>query len=155
MRARTLARQLAMQILYQVDLRPDLADELESCFRGQFGDEDAEQMFYPKEAVKFARQLVNGVLKERAFIDEKIRVASTNWQMERMAVVDRNIMRVGVYELFFSEIPHKVAINEAIEVAKLFSGKESHKFVNGVLDAIRHQWVPERPGNSVIETTTV
>lgn len=85
----------------------------------------------------FAKHLVDGVIKNHQEIDDQIRKYATEWPLEQITVVDRNILRIGIFELKFDpEIPSKVAINEAIEVAKTFGGESSGKFVNGVLGAI-------------------
>ncbi len=85
----------------------------------------------------FVKILINGVIKNLDEIDKYITKYATEWPLEQITIVDRNILRIGVYELVFdSEIPAKVAINEAIEIAKTFGGESSGKFVNGVLGAI-------------------
>ena len=90
------------------------------------------------KAREFARELVEGTIEKRAELDDFIAGSSDNWRLNRMALVDRNIMRMAVYEfLFIPETPKKVVINEAIEIAKRFSSGESTQFINGVLDSIR------------------
>ena len=132
MRKRTRARQLALQILYQMDITQDFSESsLESFWRNQ------------KEAIdstvkQFALDLVKGIQEYQEIIDRKIAQYAKNWELKRMAVVDRNILRQACFEfLYRPDIPPKVAINEAIELAKRFSGAESGKFVNGILDKIR------------------
>jgi transcription antitermination factor NusB len=132
MRKRTKARQLALQILYQIDItRENSATSLENFWRSQKKELDS--------AVKqFSLELVEGIQKNREIIDRKIAQYAENWELRRMAVVDRNILRQACFELLFRpEIPPKVAINEAIELAKHFSSTEAGKFVNGILDKIR------------------
>ena len=132
MRKRTKARQLALQILYQIDItRENSAASLENFWRSQKKEVDS--------AVKqFSLELVEGIQKNREIIDRKIAQYAENWELRRMAVVDRNILRQACFELLFRpEIPPKVAINEAIELAKHFSSVEAGKFVNGILDKIR------------------
>lgn len=91
----------------------------------------------PKSIKDFSIQLVEGAIKNREAIDNLISKYTTNWQINRMAVVDRNILRLATYELLFTEdIPPKVAINEAVDLAKKFGDVDSGKFVNGVLDKI-------------------
>jgi N utilization substance protein B len=88
----------------------------------------------------FSSQLVQGVAENLEKIDKKISEYATNWRLERMAYVDRNILRLGSYELLFREdIPPKVSINEAVELAKKFSSQEASKFVNGILDKIKSE----------------
>ena len=130
MRKRTKARECALQILYQVDITGGEAASAIKDFwetKGKFED-----------AVKdFARTLVMGTLEKLVKIDKVISSYATNWQLDRMAKVDRNILRLGTFELLFvADIPDKVSINDAVEMAKKFGDKESSKFVNGVLDKI-------------------
>jgi transcription antitermination factor NusB len=130
MRKRTKAREYALQILYAVDITKD---EPEKCI-GRFweGSEEASP-----EVKKFADNLVLGVSAKKDHIDKIISAHATNWQLERMAVIDRNVLRLAAYELLFIEdIPPKVSINEAIDIAKKFGGNDSGKFVNGILDKI-------------------
>jgi N utilization substance protein B len=133
-RVRTRARELALQFLYQVDVqgpeyRADLDAFLDVELAGRPGAVDAKV---------FARELVDGVLEHRQHIDSLLRNAATNWEIQRMAAVDRNVLRIGCYELLYAEdIPMKVAINEAIELSKRYSTEASGAFVNGILDRIR------------------
>lgn len=91
----------------------------------------------------FAQELVRGVFENVAAIDGKISSYAKNWELERMAVVDRNILRLGVSELLYrSDIPPKVSINEAVELAKKYSELKSGKFVNGILDKVKSERQP-------------
>ena len=91
----------------------------------------------------FASSLVRGVMREQRLIDKRIAESTERWDLDRLAVVDRNILRVAVYELLFEPaVPAKVAINEAIEIAKKFGTRESSRFVNGVLDRIHKELRP-------------
>jgi N utilization substance protein B len=129
---RHLSRTLAMQTLYEWDFNGQKDSNLEDLllynlaeFAPGFNDEG------------FSRRLVDGVIKNHKEIDDLIKKYATEWPLEQITIVDRNILRLGVYELKFDkDIPSKVAINEAIEVAKTFGGESSGKFVNGVLGAI-------------------
>jgi len=129
---RHLARTIAMQTLFCWDFngkkQKDLVDLVTQNFR----------QFAPKfNDHGFVKSLINGVFKNIAEIDKYITRYATEWPLEQITVVDRNILRIGVYELIFDkDIPAKVAINEAIEIAKTFGGESSGKFVNGVLGAI-------------------
>jgi transcription antitermination factor NusB len=130
MRKRTKAREYALQILYAIDITKD---EPASCVEHfwENGDETAD------EVKKFATDLVLGVCAKNKEIDVLISKYATNWQLERMAVIDRNVLRFATYELLFAkDIPPKVSINEAIDIAKKYGGSESGKFVNGILDKI-------------------
>ena len=91
-----------------------------------------------REVLQFATKLVEGTLKYRDEIDAKLQAVTRNWDLRRMAIVDRNVLRMAVYELIWcKDVPHKVAINEAIEIGKKFSTANSGGFVNGILDRIR------------------
>ena len=85
----------------------------------------------------FANNLVLGTLEHNASIDEKIRTRAEHWRIERMAVVDRNVLRLAVYEFLYEDTPHTVVINEALEIARRFSTFEATQFINGILDAIK------------------
>ncbi|MDP3722045.1 MAG: transcription antitermination factor NusB [Candidatus Omnitrophota bacterium] len=129
MRKRTKSREYALQLLYQMDIRPDDPRQILEEFWGLCG---------PLEDVKaFANQLVTGTKDHLAAIDALITQHAANWDLKRMAVIDRNILRLGVYELLhMNDVPPKVCINEAIELAKRFGDAESSKFINGILDAV-------------------
>jgi len=117
------AREAAVQFLYQVD------KALEEFWR----QNDAKQ-----NVRDFANDLLRGTLEKKTEIDVKIASLADNWDFERLAVVDRNILRLALYEMLFrTEIPPVVSINEAIEIAKKFSSAESGKFVNGLLDRVK------------------
>ncbi|MCM8797435.1 MAG: transcription antitermination factor NusB [Candidatus Omnitrophica bacterium] len=135
MRKRTQAREFALQILYQIDIT---GDDHEASLRNFWQEHCEEDM--AKEMKDFTAQLVNGVMENISAIDKKISSYATNWQLERMAVVDRNVLRIGCFELVYREdIPPKVAINEAVELAKKYSGPEAGKFVNAILDKIKKE----------------
>ncbi len=130
MRKRTKAREYALQILYAVDITND---DPENCIE-RFWEGSDEKSSQIKE---FAASLVLGVWSKKNEIDKMISKHATNWQLDRMAVIDRNVLRFATYELMFvDDIPPKVSINEAIDIAKKFGGSDSGKFVNGVLDKI-------------------
>jgi transcription antitermination factor NusB len=133
MRKRTKAREYALQALYLMDLTGDKPEEaLENFWLSQ-----AEKEF-DVEVKDFTNGLVRGVAQYLAVVDERISKYATNWHLKRMAVVDRNILRMAAYELLYcNDIPAKVSINEAVNLAKKFSGLEAGKFVNGVLDKIK------------------
>ncbi len=130
MRKRTKARECALQILYQVDITGgDAASAIKDFLetKGKFEDSVKD----------FTRSLVMGTRKKLKRIDSVISKCATNWQLDRMAKVDRNILRLSTFELLFvADIPDKVSINEAVEMAKKFGDEDSSKFVNGVLDKI-------------------
>ena len=130
MRKRSLAREYALIILYQKDVTAQAVDQKVR----QFWEENEDTH---TEVREFANRLVYGVNREIEDIDKKIAHYATNWQLKRMATIDRNVLRLGVFEFFYApDIPPKVTINEAVELAKKFGDLESSKFVNGILDKI-------------------
>lgn len=139
MRKRTKAREYALQILYAVDItKDDPQDCIERFWEGN--DEPSG------EVKKFAADLVMGVSHNMGDIDKKISKYATNWQLDRMAVIDRNVLRFAAYELLYmKDIPPKVSINEAIDIAKKFGGSDSGKFVNGILDKINKTECKTKP----------
>jgi transcription antitermination factor NusB len=135
MRKRTLAREFALQVLYQIDITRDSYVESLSDFWQAHSEEGLQE-----QVKNFTNELVKGVADNLEVIDGKINQYATNWQIRRMAVVDRNILRMSCYELMFrDDIPWKVSINEAIELAKKYSSPEAKKFVNGILDKIKSE----------------
>jgi len=133
MRKRTQAREFAMQVLYQMDITHDNSDACLNNFWHGHCEEEIDDSI--KE---FTGTIVKGVAANLKALDEKISQYATNWQLSRMAVVDRNILRMGGFELIFcADIPPKVSINEAVDLAKRYSGPEAGKFVNAILDKIK------------------
>lgn len=129
---RHLTRTVVMQSLYQWDFNGQDKDQLTSIL-----EKNLKEFAPGLEDKDFSRNLVKGILDNLKDIDAKIKKYATEWPIEQITLVDRNILRMGVYELLYdSEIPPKVAINEAIEIAKKYGGESSGKFVNGVLGAI-------------------
>ena len=133
MRKRSQSREFALQILYQIDITRDNFEQAWDGFWFTSVEKEVE------DVVKdFTRALVKGVADNLNTIDLKISQYAQNWELERMAVVDRNILRLGAYEILFcSDIPPKVSINEAVELAKKYSDVQAGKFVNGILDKIK------------------
>ena len=130
MRKRTKAREYALKILYAIDIAKENA---EKCIEGFWQNNEEND----EEVKKFTNLIVRGVSENLAAIDKIVSSYATNWELNRMAVVDRNILRFATYELLFTEdIPPKVSINEAIDIAKKYGDRDSGKFVNGVLDKI-------------------
>ena len=128
-RKRTLARELALQLLYIADANGSLSDdEMEHHFRSTETQPDVAE---------FAAKLVRGALDARTSLDEIIAQTAVNWKLSRMSVVDRNILRMAAYEIIhLADIPPKVSINEAVDLAKKYSTADSGAFVNGILDKI-------------------
>lgn len=135
MRKRTRAREYALQILYQMDITRDGSNAALENFWQAHTDEEIAQ-----ELKDFTSELVKGVTDNIEVIDKKISHYAANWKLERMAVVDRNVLRMSCFELLFREdIPPKVSINEAVDLAKKYSGLEAGKFVNAILDKIKSE----------------
>jgi len=134
MASRHLARSVAMQTLYEWDFRGKKDGSLP-----EIKDRNIAEFASGLEDTSFISQLIDGVMAHIEEIDKIIEKAAPQWPMEQIAIVDRNVLRLGLFELLFGkreEVPPKVAINEAIELAKSFGGESSGKFVNGVLGTI-------------------
>ncbi len=129
MPGRRRAREIVLQILYQRDLNPDASFDLELEFmRGRLKNDE--------KLVEFARQLIRGVLSHQEELDARLQQTAENWKLSRMAVTDRGVLRLGAYEILYSNTPDRVAINEAIELARRYGTKQSAQFVNGILDRL-------------------
>ncbi|WP_227766001.1 transcription antitermination factor NusB [Zhaonella formicivorans] len=140
--SRRLAREKALQIIFQIDvgkIQPEFAinNILEEA---ELSAPDAE----------FTKTLVKGVLANLDTLDRQIEKFSIDWEIKRMANVDRNLLRLAIYEMLFlaEEIPRNVSINEAVELAKIFSSPEAGKFVNGILDQVKKQLETSKPGEA-------
>ena len=136
MSVRRRAREIALQVLYQLDIRPGEPQEaLDLYFEN----------FRPSEkAREFCQRLIEGVRQNREEIDRLLEENAENWTLNRMAVVDRNILRVATFELLYCpDIPFKASLNEAIELAKRFGTDDSSAFINGILDRI-HSLIASR-----------
>lgn len=132
MRKRSRARECALQILYQIDIT---SDDLQDSLKNYWVENDE-----PQEIRDFAKSIIEGTCQKKQDIDKLITKYAENWTLNRMAVVDRNILRMSAYELLYCpDTPPKVSINEAVELAKKFSDAESGKFVNGILDRIHKE----------------
>jgi transcription antitermination factor NusB len=129
---RTRSREIALQFLYQLDLRGDeLLREAREFVRGEDRD---------PETARFALQLVEGTRAHRDELDKEIQSVAQNWSIARMAVIDRNVLRLATFELLHCpEVPPKVAVNEAIELGKRYSTQNSGAFINGILDKIMNR----------------
>ena len=135
--ARHKAREQTLQMLFEWDLRRTPLDEIA---RGYYGSllvgEDSVTKPQPDA---FAQSLLSGVTEELPAIDELITRHAANWRLERMPAVDRNVLRIAVYEMLRTDTPAAIIIDEALELARRFAGEESVQFVNGVLDAVRKE----------------
>lgn len=126
---RRQSREIALQVLFQIEYAP------------QISFEDLLALFDEKKElgiIKYADQIIHGVQAHKINIDQKIQEASRHWKIERMGGVDRNLLRLSVFEMFYASelIEPKIAINEAIEIAKIYGSQESASFVNGLLDQV-------------------
>ncbi len=129
MRKRSQARKIAMKLLYEAEVSGSIPpSELAPRLRQQTRDESI---------IAFSAALVRGVRANWDFLNSRISSAADHWQLDRMGIVERNILRIALYELYFlDDIPPKVSINEAVELAKKYANKDSPAFVNGILDRI-------------------
>ncbi|HEX3999185.1 MAG TPA: transcription antitermination factor NusB [Pirellulales bacterium] len=126
MSRRSRAREVALQVLYQDDLNPAMNPGV--------ADEFLQSRLRFAELVEFARSLVAGVRRNRSELDARLARTAEHWSLERMATTDRNVLRLGAYEILYADTPDRVAINEAVELAKRFGTAQSAQFVNGILD---------------------
>lgn len=139
---RRQAREAALQVLFAAEASSRL--DPEAVLRAY--DDVLSEFSLPARARERARELVAGVAENLKAIDERIAHASERWKLQRLARVDRNLLRVAAYELLFEpETPHEVVIDEALEISRRFAGSASPAFVNGVLDAIARERVATTP----------
>lgn len=129
---RRKARESALQMLFSADVIHADSEVLTGDYWNELGDADADE-----KTQQFANNLVAGALSNLSVIDDRIRTRAEHWRIERMAIVDRNVLRLAVYEFLFEDTPHTVVINEALEIARRFSSFEATQFINGILDAIK------------------
>ena len=128
MARRTRAREVALQVLYQDDLNPEHSSADEERF--------VSGRLQAPELIEFSGSLIAGVRRNRAELDDLLSQTADHWSLERMAVTDRNVLRLGAYEILYADTPGRVAINEAVELAKRFGSRQSAQFVNGILDRL-------------------
>lgn len=127
---RSIAREAALKMLYQLDVREDL--EPEQLFA------ELDELTENEDARRYGRDIVLGARANMSAIDAELEAVAHNWTLTRMAALDRNVLRLGAYELMFRpDLPPAVSINEAVDLAKNYSTKDSGAFVNGILDKIR------------------
>ncbi len=143
MGTRRKARECALQMLFAADVAKTSPAVLTREYWNELGEPDID------EATRdFSVRLVAGTLRELETVDERIRTRAEHWRIERMAIVDRNILRLAVYEFLYEDTPHTVVINEALEIARRFSTFEATQFINGILDAIKHDLEKKTDGDS-------
>lgn len=135
MPARHRSRQRALQVLFSCDLRKQPVDEAIAAYYKTLDSEDEDPD--PRQPDEFMETLVRGATAQTAAIDQRITAKSEHWRLDRMPAVDRNILRLAVYEMSEMGTPAPVVIDEALELARKFSTDESVAFINGVLDAVR------------------
>jgi len=128
MARRSRARQVALQVLYQDDLNPRNNPSI--------GDSLLQRRLRTPALIDFARSLVAGVRRQRDELDLTLQRTADNWTVSRMAATDRNVLRLGAYEILYTDTPPRVAVDEAVELAKRFGTAHSAQFVNGILDAL-------------------
>ncbi|MBA3255407.1 MAG: transcription antitermination factor NusB [Pyrinomonadaceae bacterium] len=147
MGSRRKARECALQMLFAADVAETPPDEVVRTYWAELGDPDLEE-----PARHFATRLAAGTLAQLQALDERIRSRAEHWRIARMAVVDRNILRLAVYEFLYEPTPRTVAINEALEIARRFSTYEATQFINGILDAIKRDLDEQHPQENVEST---
>jgi transcription antitermination protein NusB len=138
MAARHRSRKRALQVLFEWDMRGEPIDRAIAHYYDSLYSEESETRPKPD---KFMEELARGTAAQAAEIDKQIEAKSEHWRLERMPVVDRNILRLAIFELKQQAVPAPVVIDEALELARRFSGDESLSFINGVLDAVHRQAV--------------
>jgi len=141
--ARHKAREQTLQMLFEWDLRRTPLDEIaRGYYESLLVSEESAAKQRPDD---FARNLLRGVSEELPVIDDLITRHAAHWRLERMPAVDRNVLRIAVYEMLRTDTPAAIVIDEALELARRFAGEESVQFVNGVLDAVRKELPAKAP----------
>jgi N utilization substance protein B len=149
MGSRRKARECALQMLFAADIAGAVPEQVVRTYWKELGDTETEEA-----AREFASRLAAGTLANLDSLDERIRSRAEHWRIPRMAIVDRNILRLAVYEFLYEPTPRTVAINEALEIARRFSTYEATQFINGILDAIKRDLDEEHPQENVDTTET-
>src|ERR1700752_2218459 len=144
MGSRRKARECALQMLFAADVAEMTADEVVRSYWAELGEAELDE-----SAREFATRLAKGTLSNLELLDDRIRSRAEHWRISRMAVVDRNILRLAVYEFLYEPTPRTVAINEALEIARRFSTYEATQFINGILDAIKRDLDEQQPQKDV------
>jgi N utilization substance protein B len=144
MGSRRKARECALQMLFAADVAEMPADDVVRSYWAELGESDLDET-----AREFATRLAARTLSNLELLDERIRSRAEHCRISRMAVVDRNILRLAVYEFLYEPTPRTVAINEALEIARRFSTYEATQFINGILDAIKRDLDEQQPQRNV------
>lgn len=147
MGSRRKARECALQMLFAADVSEIRPDQLVRLYWRELGETDVEEA-----AREFATRLATGTIAHKDELDERIRLRAEHWRISRMAIVDRNVLRLAVYEFLYEPTPRTVAINEALEIARRFSTYEATQFINGILDAIKRDLDEQQPQTNIDET---
>ena len=140
MGTRRKARECALQMLFAADVAKTQSGVLTGNYWSELGESNFDEL-----TRQFADNLTVGTIRELEKIDETIRTRAEHWRIERMAIVDRNVLRLAVYEFLYTDTPPTVVINEALEIARRFSTFEATQFINGILDAIKHDLEKDSP----------
>ena len=154
---RRFAREWAMQFLFQYDLTMNIVlEKALNTFLTQLTDEELHSEIpdekVQKKAGKTAKELIQGFIENRELIDDKISSFSRKWTIDRMNIVDRNIMRIATYEMLFcNNVPPIVSINEAVEIGKIFGTVNSAAFINGILNSLKDTL--DRPAREAVTET--
>jgi transcription antitermination protein NusB len=144
MGSRRKARECALQMLFAADVAEMPATDVVRSYWSELGEADLDE-----SAREFATRLAAGTLQNLELLDDRIRSRAEHWRIARMAIVDRNILRLAVYEFLYEPTPRTVAINEALEIARRFSTYEATQFINGILDAIKRDLDEQQPQRNV------
>jgi transcription antitermination protein NusB len=144
MGSRRKARECALQMLFAADVSEATSEDVVRSYWAELGEPELDDT-----AREFATRLASGTLANLELLDERIRSRAEHWRISRMAVVDRNILRLAVYEFLYEPTPRTVAINEALEIARRFSTYEATQFINGILDAIKRDLDDEQPQQNI------
>ena len=144
MGSRRKARECALQMLFAADVSEATSENVVRSYWAELGEPELDDT-----AREFATRLASGTLANLELLDERIRSRAEHWRISRMAVVDRNILRLAVYEFLYEPTPRTVAINEALEIARRFSTYEATQFINGILDAIKRDLDEQQPQKNV------
>ncbi|MEQ1643682.1 MAG: transcription antitermination factor NusB [Pyrinomonadaceae bacterium] len=142
------ARECALQMLFSADMAGSVGETLTRDYWNELGDSAIDD-----KTREFANELAIGTLENVAAIDDRIRTRAEHWRIERMAIVDRNVLRLAVYEFLYRDTPDTVVINEGLETARRFSTYEATQFINGILDAIK-QDLKKASGDKHAEAST-
>ncbi len=146
MAKRSKARELAMQMLFLVDVNPDVDDDtVLRMIQERIDNEELE---------KFSWLLFSGTVRCREELDQQIQKAAKNWSLKRMTITDRNLLRLGTFELYHCDTPNSVVINEAIKLAKKFGTENSSAFINGILDKLNKESAVHQSDSPSAEETT-